>query len=179
MKEMDPYRVPWFSDVAPSLLTNRTVRNYLNGFSEQSWPHVVKLTLLYGIVSLQQQYPGETFSLQQLKQAVQSAATNLVVQRNVPQLHRQLLNLQTDLDKVFDRLTVEVRHCPKCSSTGCGMHTADARSITDICRDPTELLLISSIRLCVACADSLLERLTRQHMQQTRDLQDQAQQLIQ
>lgn len=109
MQQLDPHRVPWFADVAPSLLTNRTIRNYLAGYSEQSWPQVVKMTILYGIVCLQQQHSGQTLTLQQLKEVAQAAATNAVVQRNVPALQRQILQMQTDLDKVFDKLTVEVR----------------------------------------------------------------------
>src|SRR5690242_16378224 len=102
MKQLDPYTVPWFADVAPSLLTNRTIRNYLAGYSEQSWPQVVKMTILYGIVCLQQ-HSEQTLTLQQLKEVVQAAATSLVVQRNVPGLQRQILQMQTDLDKVFDK----------------------------------------------------------------------------
>lgn len=108
--EMDSNRVPWYSSVAPSLLTNRTIRNYLNSYSEHLWPQILKLTLLYGIVGLQQQHPQQQLSVLQLKQIVQKAATALVVQRNVPQLQRQILGLQGDLDKVFDRLTLEVSH---------------------------------------------------------------------
>eukprot|EP00878_Enallax_costatus_P017016 GHUV01017864.1.p1 GENE.GHUV01017864.1~~GHUV01017864.1.p1 ORF type:complete len:612 (+),score=204.31 GHUV01017864.1:997-2832(+) len=112
MQQLDPYRVPWFADVAPSLLTNRTIRNYLASYSEQSWPQVVKMTILYGIVRLQQQHSGQVLTLQQLKEVVQAAATHLVVQHNVPGLQRQILQMQTDLDKVFDRLTVEPFEVP-------------------------------------------------------------------
>ena len=37
---LDPYRVPWFADCAPSLLTNRTIRRYLDAYSEHKWPEV-------------------------------------------------------------------------------------------------------------------------------------------
>lgn len=49
---------PWFAAASPGLLTNRTIRNYLDGYTQRQWSHVVKLTLLHGIISLQKQYPG-------------------------------------------------------------------------------------------------------------------------
>lgn len=37
---LDPFKVPWFADCAPSLLTNRTIRRYLNAYSQHTWPEV-------------------------------------------------------------------------------------------------------------------------------------------
>lgn len=43
----------WWSDVSPSLMANRTIRNFLVAYSDVQHPEVVKLTMLYGILSLQ------------------------------------------------------------------------------------------------------------------------------
>jgi hypothetical protein len=37
---LDADKVAWFADVAPSLLTNRTVRRYLAAYSQHAWPEV-------------------------------------------------------------------------------------------------------------------------------------------
>jgi hypothetical protein len=76
---------------------------------------VIKLTLIYGVLGLEQQFPGGTLSIPQLRQLVEKGGAQLVVQRNLPVLQRQILDLQTNLDAVFDRLAVEVRE-----GEGCG-----------------------------------------------------------
>jgi hypothetical protein len=70
---------------------------------------VIKLTLIYGVLGLEQQFPGGTLSIPQLRKLVEKGGAQLVVERNLPGLQRQILNLQTNLDAVFDRLAVEVR----------------------------------------------------------------------
>lgn len=73
---------------------------------------VIKLTLIYGVLGLEQQFPGGALSIPQLRKLVEKGAAQLVVERNLPGLQRQILNLQTGLDAVFDRLVVEVRALP-------------------------------------------------------------------
>lgn len=141
---LDPYRVPWFADCAPSLLTNRTIRRYLDAYSEHKWPEVsrtatstllspllssplttvcvcvqvIKLTLIYGVLGLEQQFPGGSPSIAQLRALVEKGGAQLVVERNLPGLQRQILNLQTGLDAVFDRLAVEVGgHTPHAAAS--------------------------------------------------------------
>lgn len=70
---------------------------------------VIKLTLIYGVLGLEQQFPGGALSIPQLRKLVERGGAQLVVERNLPGLQRQILNLQTGLDAVFDRLAVEVR----------------------------------------------------------------------
>lgn len=107
---MDPCPQPspaWFADAG--ILTNSsTIRNYLQQYSQHCWPEVTKLTLIYGIVALQHTQQGRTLSLAQLQAEVQRCASALVVQHSVPKLQRQILDLQSQLDNVFDALAVEV-----------------------------------------------------------------------
>lgn len=72
-------------------------------------PQVIKLTLIYGVLGLEQQFPGGTLSIPQLRQLVEKGGAQLVVERHLPGLQRQILNLQTNLDAVFDKLVVEVK----------------------------------------------------------------------
>lgn len=67
------------------------------------------MTLIYGVLGLEQQFPGGTFSIPELRKLVEKGGAQLVVERNLPGLQRQILDLQTNLDAVFDRLAVEVR----------------------------------------------------------------------
>jgi hypothetical protein len=69
----------------------------------------VKLILIYGILGLEQQFPAGPLSIAQLRALVERGGAGLVVERNLPGLQRQILTLQSNLDAVFDRLTVEVR----------------------------------------------------------------------
>lgn len=69
---------------------------------------VINLTMIYGILGLEQQFPGGRLSIAQLRQLCEKGGAQLVVERNLPGLQRQILNLQTNLDAVFDRLAVEV-----------------------------------------------------------------------
>lgn len=70
---------------------------------------MIKLTLISGILGLEQQFPGGALSIQQLRQLVERGGAQLVVERTLPGLQRQILGLQTNLDAVFDKLAVEVR----------------------------------------------------------------------
>jgi hypothetical protein len=97
---------PWLGGDA---LNNGAIKDYLKRYSPQEWPEVTKLTLICGIVALQHSYEGRMLSLQELRQAVETSNTTLVVQRNVPQLQRQILQLQSQLNSVFDKLAPEVQ----------------------------------------------------------------------
>uniref|UniRef100_A0A383WBC4 Uncharacterized protein n=1 Tax=Tetradesmus obliquus TaxID=3088 RepID=A0A383WBC4_TETOB len=101
---MPPAAATW---LAGDALNNGTIKEYLQRYSPQEWPEVTKLTLIYGIVALQHSCEGRLLSLRELRQAVETSNTTLVVQRNVPQLQRQILQLQSQLDSVFDKLTPE------------------------------------------------------------------------
>lgn len=103
---MPPAAATW---LAGDALNNGTIKEYLQRYSPQEWPEVTKLTLIYGIVALQHSCEGRLLSLRELRQAVETSNTTLVVQRNVPQLQRQILQLQSQLDSVFDKLTPEVQ----------------------------------------------------------------------
>lgn len=96
----------WYEDVTPGLLTNRTIRNFLEQYSQQLWPDVIKLAVIHGIVSLLKQYPGQSLSLQQLRSAAEQAAAAEVVDRSIPKLQRQILDLQERLDGVYEDLSL-------------------------------------------------------------------------
>ncbi|KIZ02517.1 hypothetical protein MNEG_5445, partial [Monoraphidium neglectum] len=102
----DRGRVAWFEDAAPGLLTNRTIRAFLEQYSQHLWPDVVKLMLIHGIVSVQAQFPGQSLSPQQLRTVVEQGAASAVVERTLPRLQRQVLDLQQRLDGVYDDLDV-------------------------------------------------------------------------
>ena len=108
---MDPRLAPWFAEASPGLLTNKTVRAFLSQYSQQQWPTIVKLIVLHGILSIQHQYPGLCLSTSQLKELVEKGACSIAVERNIPQLQRQILNLQQELDDVFDRLGIAGQVC--------------------------------------------------------------------
>jgi hypothetical protein len=103
---MPPAGSTWLGGEA---LNNGVIKDYLMRYSPQEWPEVTKLTLIYGIVALQHSCEGRVLSLQELRQAVETSNAMLVVQRNVPQLQRQILQLQSQLDSVFDKLAPEVQ----------------------------------------------------------------------
>eukprot|EP00879_Flechtneria_rotunda_P031661 GHRR01034610.1.p1 GENE.GHRR01034610.1~~GHRR01034610.1.p1 ORF type:complete len:235 (+),score=69.33 GHRR01034610.1:482-1186(+) len=117
----DPTRAAWIDNA--SLLTNRTIRNYLDRYNPSMWAEVTKLTVLYGIIALQQQHPDHALTLQQLKQAVGASATAQVVQKNVPALQRQILTLQSELDSVFDKLSLELLPGPASKTPEQEQHT--------------------------------------------------------
>lgn len=116
---------PWFADAAPGLLTNRTIRNYLDTYTQQQWPHVVKLTLLHGILSLSKQYSGQQLTVAQLREVVEKGATSAAVERSIPTLQRQILGLQQQLEGVYDELEGQVSELLCCRGM-CGMEGKEA-----------------------------------------------------
>jgi hypothetical protein len=109
---MPPAAANWLGGDA---LNNSTIKEYLKHYSPHEWPEVIRLTLIHGIVALQHSHEGRVLSLGQLRQAVDSSRATLVVQRNVPQLQRQILQLQSQLDSVFDKISPEVTKTGLCS----------------------------------------------------------------
>lgn len=108
---VDPLRVPWFADAAPSLLTNKTIRTFLGRYSQQQWPEVVKLVLVWAIMNLEQQNSGRSLSLKELKELARATGAVMVVDRSIPKLQQQILGLQANLDSVFDALALQVCLC--------------------------------------------------------------------
>lgn len=108
MLPVNPLQIPWFADTAPNLLTNKTIRDFLGRYSQQQWPEVVKLVLVWAIMNLEQQYRGRNLSLKELKELARATGAVIVVDRSVPQLQQQILGLQANLDSVFDALALQV-----------------------------------------------------------------------
>jgi hypothetical protein len=107
---------------------------------------VIKLTLIYGILGLEQQFSGGSLSIAQLRQLCEKGGAQLVVERNLPGLQRQILNLQTNLDAVFDRLAVEVRTATSTAVTG-AMHAVGTVKLSFLCTQPR----ISLVQHMFAC----------------------------
>ena len=71
MQPKDPsasQNLSWWSDVSPSLMTNKTIRNFLTHYSQSQHPEVVKLVLLYGVLSLQSRVGLQPVSLDDIRQ---------------------------------------------------------------------------------------------------------------
>ncbi|GBF91618.1 hypothetical protein Rsub_04358 [Raphidocelis subcapitata] len=96
---------PWFEEAAPGLLTNKAIRRFLEGYSPSLWPEVLKLALLHGLIAIQAQHPGQTLSPAQLRALVERGAVAAVVERKLPALQREMLDLQARLDAVYDEVS--------------------------------------------------------------------------
>ncbi len=100
-----PGREPtWFEQVSPSLLRNRAIRNYLQTQPARDWPEVLKLTLLYGIVTLGKQYPGRILCLEDLRAILAQNRVAVTVEDAIPDIRDQLDRLQSQLEEVTDEV---------------------------------------------------------------------------
>ncbi len=95
---------PWFEELSPQLLRNKAIRTFLQAYSDHEWPEVTKLVLLYGIVSLTRQYPGQVLSLAALREALSAGASAQAVETAIPDLQDKLSELRLQLDDVQDDL---------------------------------------------------------------------------
>jgi hypothetical protein len=92
----------WLEEAAPGLLANRSVRAFLESYPQRAWPEVLRLALLHGIASLDASYPGLALTPAQLRAVVERGAAAAAVERKLPALQRELLDLQYRLDGVYD-----------------------------------------------------------------------------
>jgi hypothetical protein len=95
----------WLEEAAPGLLANRTIRGFLEQYPQRAWPEVLRLALIHGVASLNTAYPGLTLTAAQLRAAVERGAIAAAVERKLPTLQRELLDLQYRLDGVYDDIS--------------------------------------------------------------------------
>ncbi|GMH36066.1 hypothetical protein BSKO_03934 [Bryopsis sp. KO-2023] len=95
----------WFDHAVPGLLTNRTIRNFLTSYREDSWPEVVKLTLLYGVQTLQQQFGHQRVSLERIREEVRQGVVANTVQESIPEIADQVERLRENLAQVLGELS--------------------------------------------------------------------------
>lgn len=86
------------------LQRNRALRNYLKCYPQAEVNEVVKLTLLYGVISLQKRSPGHLFSVDELRLVTSSAASAAAVESSLPELKQQLEELQEQLEEVTEEI---------------------------------------------------------------------------
>ena len=92
----------WFEYAERGLLTNRTIRNFLTGYKTESWPSVVKLTLLYGIASLKSSGIGEPIPLDRLRRTVRQAETARCVEAKLPAIQESMRDLKDDVEEILE-----------------------------------------------------------------------------
>ena len=94
----------WFEYAEPGLLTNRTIRNFLNGYRPESWPDVVKLTLLYGIVTLRKHTgsKGEVVPLEKIRQSVRQLEAAHCVENKLPPIQEKMKDLKGDVQEILE-----------------------------------------------------------------------------
>lgn len=90
-------------------LKNRLVRNYLNNFPEQHWKQAAKLTLIYGIQAIQEHYPLQQLTLDNLKNILQSNNAFQTVEDNIPLIQERLEQIEQNLLKFRKELQDNVR----------------------------------------------------------------------
>lgn len=97
----------WFAETG--LLNNKVIRNYLSSYSPGQWPEVIKLSLIYGILNLQKQYPQQVLAVDSLKDAVSRSSQAAVLEERLPALRQTLLTLQGQLEDVTAEVSNQVR----------------------------------------------------------------------
>lgn len=82
----------------PYFLRNAAVRGYMSTWREQSWREVMKLTVLYGILAMEQDglVPSET-SVERLKEAVQMKHAAIQEAKRVGPAVREVRKAQADI----------------------------------------------------------------------------------
>jgi hypothetical protein len=100
-KENEPN---WFEQVAPSLLRNKAIRHYLAGFNAYDWAEVVKLTMLYGIVTLFKQHGTKQLTLEQLREQLMAGAHVVTAESALPDVRDQLGRLRDQLEAITGKL---------------------------------------------------------------------------
>ncbi len=90
----------WYTDCQPALLSNRVLRSFLLQFSQKVWPEVVKLSAIYGVLSLQQTSSAPHLSVEDIKLAIEQVSTRAAVGASVPGLKAQVDELSAKLAEI-------------------------------------------------------------------------------
>lgn len=92
----------WFEYAEPGLLTNRTIRNFLNSYSQEKWPDAVKLTLLYGIISLRQSMGVAFVPLEKIRQKISRSETAYCVEEKLLPIQEKVQDLKGDVQEILE-----------------------------------------------------------------------------
>lgn len=92
----------WFEYAEPGLLTNRTIRNFLNSYSQEKWPDAVKLTLLYGIVTLRQSMGVAFVPLETIRQKISRSETAYCVEEKLLPIQEKVQDLKGDVQEILE-----------------------------------------------------------------------------
>lgn len=93
----------WFEYAEPGLLTNRTIRNFLSSYKTDSWPDIVKLTLLYGIVTLRKHVGGlEQIPLEKIRTLVRQMEAAHCIEEKLPPIHEKMKDLKGDVQEILE-----------------------------------------------------------------------------
>ncbi|PSC75154.1 ABSCISIC ACID-INSENSITIVE 5 2 isoform X1 [Micractinium conductrix] len=90
----------WFQDSVQhaQLLTNRTLREYLLAHSADRWPEVAKATLLYGVLCLRRDFPGQpALPLETLHEAARQLHTQAALGAALPDIRARFDSLEAEL----------------------------------------------------------------------------------
>ena len=80
------------------LLTNRTLREYLLAHSADRWPEVAKATLLYGVLCLRRDFPGQpALPLETLHEAARQLHTQAALGAALPDIRARFDSLEAEL----------------------------------------------------------------------------------
>ena len=105
----------WFQDTVQhaQLLTNRTLRQYLLAHSAERWPEVAKATLLYGVLCLQRDFPGQpVVPLEQLHEAARQLHAEAALGAALPAIRSQFASLEEDVGGFLAELDLNVSQHP-------------------------------------------------------------------
>lgn len=100
------------------ILTIPSLRSFLEPHAEASWAEVVKLTLLYGILALQQCYGRDQLSLQEIRQEVQKGKVAEVMSQRLPGIKSDMEKLREDLERIAEELDGDAGLAPKVIEKG-------------------------------------------------------------
>ena len=89
----------WWSDVSPSLMTNKAIRNFLLSYSELQHPEVVKLVLIYGILSLQQSHGMQPLAVADIKKLLKEGFLQQTLGGKLETVRGNVIDIQNALSE--------------------------------------------------------------------------------
>lgn len=96
--------VPSLSLEFSQILAIPRLRRFLAPHAEGSWAEIVKLTLLYGVLALDQCYGRDELSLQEIRQEVERGKGTGEVLQRLPRIRSGVEKLREDLDWIAREL---------------------------------------------------------------------------
>ena len=84
----------WYEAAKPALFLNKTLREWLQLYSEPQRPEAVKLALIHGIICLRKSFGQKALSIQELKQATENGHHAVTLSEELPMLKNDLAHIQ-------------------------------------------------------------------------------------